>query len=612
LIRPPPPHVRRSSFIIATITLTAILLISSPVMTVFSTSSLTPVILKVEFASATTTSENGDDDESTTDATTDGEEDEQQEEEAEQDGELQEQQQLATVIGEVCDDFEDNDGDGLIDLADVEDCAPPATQGTITAPTTPPPPSVINTTATNSTNNTLTAAGITTESPYIVEVCGNRFDDDGDGLADEADFEGCATPSTDSSNTRYILPSTGEIVDVTGCESYEELGLPPPPPRAGLDEPPNLVYFDCDNVTFGLIPLDSAPATTTSDSSTGTAGGGGGQGLAQGQGQQQPNSASPCPPQPTNYYDAPAARIIHVQLPPSSPSSPPPPQTTTTPCPPGESSSSAATPPGTTTSQGQQPPPSSPQQQVPGTTSPDSTGGTITDTVITDYGTPDGPSITTKKAGGTIIDVGIAFPDDTKIVKKPGGTVDISIDFPPISVTYSPKDGIIVDRPSVKIEIGPDNVVKIWNIDDDTLTTYNSDGFSITQDSSGRVIKFSNPNDATINSYQGKVTTEFPNGPSIAIDKKGIVPVVEFRFPDGTAIDKYSRGGAAVYMPQANTTTRVFTIFSSDGTIGKGGIGDLNVVKPDNTVSIKKPDGTFTYNTDGNIARPDGTLIFPK
>jgi hypothetical protein len=59
--------------------------------------------------------------------------------------------------GEICNDFEDNDGDGLIDLAD-PNCAGPATQGALTAPTTPQaPPSVINTTATNSTSNTLTS-----------------------------------------------------------------------------------------------------------------------------------------------------------------------------------------------------------------------------------------------------------------------------------------------------------------------------------------------------------------------------------------------------------------------------------------------------------------------
>jgi hypothetical protein len=65
-------------------------------------------------------------------------------------------------------------------------------------------------------------------------------------------------------------------------------------------------------------------------------------------------------------------------------------------------------------------------------------------------------------------------------------------------------------------------------------------------------------------------------------------------------------------MPYPGTTTKLHTTFGSDGTIAKGGIGDLNVVKPDNTVSIKKPDGTFTYNPDGTITKPNGTLIFPK
>ena len=300
-----PPTVR-VSYIILTITLTVIL-ISSPVMTVFSPSLFPPMALKVGLTSASATTENNDDDDneggggeesSTTDAMTDEEEEEvddnggsgdvQQEDNTEQEQQppsssTQEQedddeegggQQFATVVGEICDDLEDNDGDGLIDLADVEDCAPPVTQGTVTAPTTPPP-SVANTTATNSTANTLTAAGITTspppqqqqDSPYIVEVCDNRIDDDGDGLADLDDFEGCAPPST-SSNTRYMTPS-GNIVDVTGCTSFEEMGIEPGSPSPG--DPPNLVYFDCDNITWGLIPLDST-TTTSTDSGTGTGG----------------------------------------------------------------------------------------------------------------------------------------------------------------------------------------------------------------------------------------------------------------------------------------------------------------------------------------------------
>jgi hypothetical protein len=144
------------------ITLTAILLVSSPVMTVFSPS---PMVLKVEFASATSSENNDDDDngggggeEPTIDATTDGEEEvdgdgdvqeednteeqqlsssTQEQEELDEDGGEEEEEQLAFMAGEICDDFEDNDGDGFIDLADA-DCAAPLTQGTVTtsAPTT--------------------------------------------------------------------------------------------------------------------------------------------------------------------------------------------------------------------------------------------------------------------------------------------------------------------------------------------------------------------------------------------------------------------------------------------------------------------------------------------
>jgi hypothetical protein len=257
-------------YIILTITLTVIL-ISSPVMTVlFSTSSfLTPIILKVGFASATSSGDGGDDESDTDAATTttddgeengDGDDEQQEEDNSEQQQDVQgeeegnteeeqdageggqgEQQQFATVIGEVCDDLEDNDGDGLIDLADVEDCAPPATQGTITAPTTTTPsPSVINTTATNSTNNTLTASGITAAD------LGPPWD-----LAKQ-------------------------------CIPIEQLGIPRPVPAP--DDPPNIRWYSCPD---GLLWSDPP---VTSNSGIGQFGGGGQQ--PGGQQQQQPNSAS--------------------------------------------------------------------------------------------------------------------------------------------------------------------------------------------------------------------------------------------------------------------------------------------------------------------------------
>jgi hypothetical protein len=238
------------------ITLTAILLVSSPVMTVFSPS---PMVLKVEFASATSSENNDDDDneggggeEPTIDATTDGEEEvdgdgdvqeednteeqqlsssTQEQEELDEDGGEEEEEQLAFMAGEICDDFEDNDGDGFIDLADA-DCAAPLTQGTVTAPTTPPPTSVTNTTATNSTTNsttnTATSSALTfpqapppttsdTEPPRAAdatpsttttsdtgregrEVCDDFEDNDGDGFIDLADAD-CAAPLTQGTVT---------------------------------------------------------------------------------------------------------------------------------------------------------------------------------------------------------------------------------------------------------------------------------------------------------------------------------------------------------------------------------------------------------------------------
>jgi hypothetical protein len=169
------------------------LLISSAVTVVLSPST---TVLNVGHASATSSSEDNDGDggSNTDDATTTGEEEdgdktEQQEEnnqqqdvqqegtEDGQQGQLlpspftqeqedqdveaeagEQEEQLAFMGGEICNDFEDNDGDGWIDLAD-PDCgaaAGPATQGALTAPTTPPP-SASTANATNSTINTLTS-----------------------------------------------------------------------------------------------------------------------------------------------------------------------------------------------------------------------------------------------------------------------------------------------------------------------------------------------------------------------------------------------------------------------------------------------------------------------
>jgi hypothetical protein len=223
----------RLSWIFTTLTLTTIL-ISSVVPSVFSPSSTSsPMFLKMGFASATSSDNNGGTDESNTDATTDGENGDEQEnsddnnnnivqlleqgvqEEAEEGEEepdreeAEDQQQLATVVGEICDDFEDNDGDGRIDLAD-EDCAPPATVGSLTAPTT----TTSSVTDNNSASNT-TASGIPgLDRPYDLEK---------------------------------------------DCQSYEELGIPPPPPGFGV--PPNAKWYDCGGVGVPSIPPDNTSTT---------------------------------------------------------------------------------------------------------------------------------------------------------------------------------------------------------------------------------------------------------------------------------------------------------------------------------------------------------------
>ena len=234
----------RLSYIILSITLTVIL-ISSPIIAVYSPS----MVLKIGFASAAyATSENNDDDnneggggeEPTIDATTDGEDEvdgdvqeednteeqqlsssTQEQEELDEDGGEEEEEQLAFMAGEICDDFEDNDGDGFIDLADA-DCAAPATQGTVTAPTTPPPTSVTNTTATNSTANTLAAGIAGLDRPYDLEK---------------------------------------------DCKTYEELGIPDPPLEPG--DPPNVQWYDCPPGVGVRVPPRAADTTTTTTTTSG-------------------------------------------------------------------------------------------------------------------------------------------------------------------------------------------------------------------------------------------------------------------------------------------------------------------------------------------------------
>jgi hypothetical protein len=263
---------RPLSGIIVTITLTAIL-IGSPIIAVYSPLSPLPppTVLRVGFASATS-SENNDDDnneggggeEPTIDATTDGEDEvdgdgdvqeednteeqqlsssTQEQEELDEDGGEEEEEQLAFMAGEICDDFEDNDGDGFIDLADA-DCVAPLTQGAVTAPTTPsPPPSVTNTTATNSTNNTLTAGIAGLDRPYDLEK---------------------------------------------DCKTYEELRIPDPPLSPG--DPPDVQWYHCPPGVGVRVPPPVDTATTTS----GTGGEGGAGGVTQGQ-QQPPSSAGTTP-----------------------------------------------------------------------------------------------------------------------------------------------------------------------------------------------------------------------------------------------------------------------------------------------------------------------------
>ena len=72
---------------------------------------------------------------------------------------------------EICDNFVDDDGDGLTDFDDPEGCSPSTDQeGTVLPETT--------TTA-------------------QIEICDNFFDDDGDGFVDAEDPDWTTPPTTD-------------------------------------------------------------------------------------------------------------------------------------------------------------------------------------------------------------------------------------------------------------------------------------------------------------------------------------------------------------------------------------------------------------------------------
>ena len=626
-----PQPALRISFIILSITLTVIL-ISSPVIAVFPYSLLlSPIALRVEFASATSSENNDDNNEEeeqpNTDATTDGEEevdgdsgdDVQEEQQEVQDGEeeeeQQEQQQLATVVGEICDDFEDNDGDGLIDLADVEDCAAPLTQGTVTAPTTPPPPSVTNTTATNSTNNTLTASEITTPP---------STDDEASGIT--------------TGNTVYDADGRPVYDLEKDCESYEELKIPPPP--LGFGQPPDAKWYHCP-------PGVGVWVTPNGTSSLGTGGGeeeGGGQ-----QQQQQSNSPSSCPPKPTNYYYTAPARIISVQLP-SSPSSTPPPSSspqtppTTNPCPPGESSSSTATPPppqpplqasppsnnnnpsqgGGQQGQVQQPPPLQ-QGQQPGTTSPGSPTTIRNPDGGTAYTFPNGISITKHPddwGHANIPDKGVSitfgsrgsvdlvdYPDGQLSRDSEGGATAVFRNMDPLfshSIQLRP-DGtgvlILVDGTEItgkgstltitKPVTDPNTGVRTGG---SITTTYSPDGNVATQNPDGSTTN------AKIGSVIGETTTTFADGISITkgpggrvyteIHDKGVIirsgssgSVDLVDYPDGQ-LSRDSDGGATALFPNRDSLTIL-----PDGT-GKVELKDNDdtvITSKDYTLTITKP-----------------------
>jgi hypothetical protein len=530
-----PPTVR-VSYIILTITLTVIL-ISSPVIAVFSPSFLPPMALKVGLTSASaTSSENNDDDNNegrggeesstTTDAMTDEEEEEvvddnggdvQQEDNTEQQQQplsssTQEQeadddeegggeaQQLATVVGEICDDFEDNDGDGLIDLADANCAAAPLTQGTITAPTTPPLPSVTNTTAaTNSTNNTLTGSEITTR-----ELTTPSTDDEASGITEEGN-------NVTTVDGRPVIDLEKE------CDSYEELGIPPPP--LGFGQPPDAKWYHCPpGVGVWVTPNGTSSLDATGGGGEvgqqglaqggevgqqGLAQGGevGQQGLAQGGGVQAPPPTTTTTPQVGQIQQQLQQLCAAAQQQGTSPATVSPTTTTNsedtgiTSYLGGYIPSSTRTPsvqaPPTTTSQGAQIQQlcAALQQQIEQLpTSPDSSGGGTRSTTLPD---------------GTVI---VDNPNGSYVVTTPTGAT-ITLSKPP-EQPKDPNDLVTIDHPN--------GVSITWKRDGGEVAKY-----------PGGIERITNPWGKSVIKYPGGMTIQYPDGSILNLPEGGKWTIIE-------------------------------------------------------------------------------------
>jgi hypothetical protein len=116
---------------------------------------------------------------------------------------------------EVCDNGIDDD-DGTVDE---EDCTMPEEGETVPTPRPTPRPSP-----------PVASIPDSPEAEIINEICGNGFDDDGDGMTDEQD---CTTPSL----TPGGIPTNPETEKGEACNSRDDDGdgtvdelCPPPPP----------------------------------------------------------------------------------------------------------------------------------------------------------------------------------------------------------------------------------------------------------------------------------------------------------------------------------------------------------------------------------------------
>jgi hypothetical protein len=277
---------------------------------------------------------------------------------------------------------------------------------------------------------------------------------------------------------------------------------------------------------------------------------------------QQPNSASQCPPQPTNYYTAPA-RIINVQLPPpsSSPSSPPP-QTTTNPCP--------------------------------------------------TYNFPGGISITKDNING-IVEASISDSRVIILSSRNGGVE--AIEHPDGVLLRTGEGGVSLRLPNANdavLKLRPDGIGQIAL--GDTTITGNRDG----------TITVEKPYGTSTYSLDGKVVTTNPADGTSTSSMIGSVNGGITKFPGGISITKGSDGRVIAHIPDSDTSIfygpngGLEFIDHPNGLLSRSsGDGSVSAWLEEDAVLKLRPDGIGEIDLDEDgifdiTGNRDGTLTISK